>query len=146
MCPTIGAGERIVADMSACRSRAPQRGELIPVKLPGSNALFTKRVVGTAGDTVRAGPTNEVIVNGRPLSPSDICGKPIVEQSPFVQLPSFPSTTLPAGSFFVVGDNLPNSNDSRYPEFGLVRAEQVEAQPRFIYWSPGRSRIGWRTQ
>jgi signal peptidase I len=146
MCPTICAGERIVADMSAYRSRAPQRGEVILLTLRTSNTLLTKRVVGIAGDTVEAGPKNEVIVNGNPVKPPEICGKPVVEQNPFVQLPYFPSTTVPPGSFFVVGDNLPNSNDSRYPEFGLVRADQVEGQPLFLYWSPGRSRIGCPTR
>lgn len=146
MCPTICTGERIVADMSAYRSRAPQRGEVILLTLPISHTLLTKRVVGIAGDTVEAGPKNEVIVNGNQLKPREICGKPVVEQNPFDQLPYFPSTIVPQGSFFVVGDNLANSNDSRYPEFGLVRADQVEGKPLFLYWSPGRSRIGCPTE
>jgi signal peptidase I len=146
MCPTICAGERIVGDMSAYRSRAPQRGEVILLRLPISNTLLTKRVVGIAGDTVEAGPRNEVIVNGNPLKPPEICGKPVVEQSPFDQLPHFPSVTVPQGSFFVVGDNLTNSNDSRYPGFGLVRADQVEGQALFLYWSSGHSRIGCPTK
>jgi signal peptidase I len=132
--------------MSAYRSRPPQRGDVILLTLPIRDTLFTKRVVGIAGDTVEAEPKHEVIVNGNPLKPPEICGKPVVEQNPFVQLPYFPSTTVPPGSFFVVGDNLPNSNDSRYPEFGLVRADQVEGQPLFLYWSPGRSRIGCSTK
>jgi signal peptidase I len=146
MCPTICAGERVVADMSAYRSRSPQRGELVLLKLPISDALFTKRVVGIAGDTVEAGPLNEVLVNGTRLIPPEICGTPVIKQNPSDELPYFPSTRVPQGSFFVVGDNLANSNDSRYPEFGLVRADQLQGKPLFLYWSPGHSRIGCRTQ
>jgi len=146
MCPTICAGERIVADMSAYRSRAPQRGELVLLKLPISNALLIKRVVGIAGDTVDAGPMNAVIVNRQRLRSPQICGSPVMERNPLDELPYFPSTTVPKGSFFVVGDNLANSNDSRYPGFGLVTADQLQGEPLFLYWSPGRSRIGCPTQ
>ena len=146
MCPTICPGERIVADMDAYHLRSPQRGELILLKLPAAQALLIKRVIGVAGDTIEAGPKNEVIVDGKQLNPPGTCGTPVLEQNPTGELPNFPSTTVPEGSFFVVGDNLANSNDSRFPEFGLVSVDQVRGKPLFLYWSPGRSRIGCRTQ
>lgn len=146
MCPTMCNGERIVADMDAYRLRSPQRGELILLRLPATQALLNKRVIGVAGDTVKAGPNNEVIVDGKPLNPVPVCGSPVRERDSKEELPNFPSTTVPEGYFFVVGDNLANSNDSRFPDFGLVSAEQVRGKPLFLYWSPGRSRIGCPTQ
>jgi signal peptidase I len=146
MCPTVCPGERIVADMDAYRTRSPRRGEIVLLKLPTTQALLIKRVIGVAGDTVGAGSNNEVLVDGKPLNSVEVCGTPVLEKNSSEDLPDFPSIRVPEGSFFVVGDNLANSNDSRYPEFGLVSADQLRGKPRFLYWSPGRSRIGCRTR
>jgi signal peptidase I len=146
MCPTICPGERIVADMAGYHSSGPERGDLVLLKLPLSRSLFIKRVIGVAGDTVEAGPNNEVIVDGKPLTSPRVCGAPAIASNPDKELPNFPATKVPKGYFFVVGDNLADSNDSRFPEFGLVGADQLRGKPLFIYWSTGRSRIGCRTQ
>jgi len=45
-------------------------------------------------------------------------------------------------TLFVVGDNLDQTLDSRYPGYGLVQRDLVEGKALFIYWSPGTSRIG----
>jgi hypothetical protein len=45
------------------------------------------------------------------------------------------------GTFFVVGDNLDQSFDSRVPEFGNVTLDMLRGKPLYFYWSPGRSRI-----
>ena len=146
MCPTICRGERVVAEKGAYVSRNPQRGELIVLELPEEQALLIKRVIGVAGDTVEPGPKNEVMVNGKALKPPGICGRPPMDQVAKGELPGFPPTKVPKGYFFVVGDNLANSNDSRYPEFGLVSVVQLREKPVFIYWSPNGSRIGCKTQ
>jgi type IV secretory pathway protease TraF len=48
----------------------------------------------------------------------------------------------PQGTFFVVGDNLANSFDSRIPEFGPVSADMIRGKPLFLYWSPNLRHIG----
>jgi hypothetical protein len=56
---------------------------------------------------------------------------------------SFRSTTVPEGTFFVVGgDNLEDSYDSRIREFGAVTADMIRGRPLYFYWSPTFSRIG----
>jgi len=146
MCPTICAGERIVADMAAYQAGSPQRGDVVLLKLPAEQALFVKRVIGVAGDTVESGPNNEVLVDGKPLPSLRVCGSPVVPANAGAELSKFPATKVPKGYFFVVGDDLADSNDSRFPEFGLVAANQMRGKPLFIYWSTGRSRIGCRAQ
>ena len=49
---------------------------------------------------------------------------------------------IPPGYFFVVGDNLLNSYDSRFSEFGLVSSEELRGHPLNIYWSSENSRLG----
>ena len=82
MCPTICAGERIVADMEAYQAKGPQRGDVVLLRLPAEQALFIKRVIGVAGDTVEAGPNNEVLVDGKPLTLPRVCGSPVVTPNP----------------------------------------------------------------
>ena len=41
--------------------------------------------------------------------------------------------------YFVVGDNINNSRDSRY--FGLISADMIIGKPLFVYWSHKTGRI-----
>ncbi|SRR6266404_867195 len=142
MCPTICLGERIVADMHAYKSKPLQRGDLILIKHPSSEGLFVKRVIAVAGDTVTPGPSLSIIVNGQPFNPPAPCGKPILKTKDSADYSMFQSTTVPAGSLFVVGDNVGYSFDSRIPEFGSTTPDMVRGKPLFLYWSPSISRIG----
>ncbi len=142
MCPTICLGERLVADMHAYKSKQPQRGDLVLMKHPSLGALFVKRVIGIAGDTVSPGPSGTVVVNGEQFSAPAPCGIPVWEKMDSADYSAFQSTIVPEGAFFVVGDNLGNSFDSRIPEFGPATPGMVRGKPLFLYWSPGKSRIG----
>jgi len=144
MRPTICEGERIVADMNAYQTKSPQRGQIILFyHEPG--VIFVKRVIGVGGDTVEPGPPGvegKILVNGNPIKFPETCGKPVVTQDMAQEAPAFPVTKVPKDSFFVVGDNLGNSNDSRIPGFGFVSADELRGEPLSLYWSPGRSRVG----
>ncbi len=142
MCPTICIGERIAADMHAYKSKAPLRGDLVLIKHPSSDALFIKRVIAIAGDTVTPGPNGSIIVNRHSFDPPAPCGKPISATKESADYSIFHSIIVPAGSLFVVGDNLSNSFDSRIPEFGPATPDMVRGKPLFLYWSPSISRIG----
>jgi signal peptidase I len=144
MCPTICMGERIVADMGAYKSNPPERGDVILLSHGSSPALFLKRVIGVSGDVVTSGPNGAIFVNGKQLTFPKVCGTPAEQQRIAANYSSFQSTKIAEGAFFVVGDNLENSFDSRFPEFGPVVREQVRGRPLYIYWSSGHSRIGCR--
>jgi signal peptidase I len=148
MCPTVCRDERIVADRDAYQTKSPQRGEIILFyHEPG--AIFVKRVIGVGGDTVEPGLSGadaRILVNGNPIMFPQTCGRPVVTQDMSQEAPAFPVTKVPEGSFFVVGDNLGNSNDSRIPGFGFVSASQLRGKPLLLYWSPGHSRIGCRVR
>lgn len=146
MCPTICSGERIIADVGAYKSKSPQRGDLVLLAHKSSTALFIKRVIGIPGDIVEPGPAGNILVNGKlPIRP-DVCGSPLQKKSDPADYSTFKSTRVPEGTFFVVGDNLDTSFDSRTPEFGPVVSDQLRGKPLFLYWSPGRSRIGCPTR
>jgi signal peptidase I len=123
---------------------------------------YVKRVIGLPGDRIRMDGRN-VVVNGKPLPEhqieaidhNDKAPLEIVNDSPrrpgdlydvyyspdFVEedYPIFKfegdghEIVVPAGKYFVMGDNRNNSEDSRY--WGFVPRELVIGRAMFVYWS-----------
>ncbi len=141
MCPTICEGERIMADMEAFKVKSPQRGDIAMLDMKSGNGLWIKRVIAVGGDSIKRGSHGEILVNGNPLPQPSICGTPRMPTSDGMVM-NFDPVTVPAGSFFVVGDNLSHSNDSRAPGFGYPSAGEIRGKPLYLYWSPIASRIG----
>jgi signal peptidase I len=142
MCPTICLNERVIAGMDVFSARPPERGEVILFDHPPGGQKFLKRVVAVGGDTVAPGPANTVLVNGKAVEWPQVCGEPVQDATLSGEPIKFQPFTVPKDSFFVVGDNLDHSLDSRYPGYGFVQRDLVEGKALFIYWSPGKSRIG----
>src|SRR5687768_8222741 len=129
MAPTIMPGERVTVDYSAYAVTSPKRWDVIAFRPPvHSNAVFVMRVVGMPGETV-AFATGSITVNGRPLSlPMKLTNVTylVIDRLPHAAL--FMSTNspyvVPQKSYFVLGDNSANANDSRYwgavPEMNIV--------------------------
>jgi len=136
---------------------APRRGDVIVFAYPKNPVLnYVKRVIGLGGDTVemRAG---QVRVNGRRLvepyvqrvDPArDITDPEFSWQRTYaIGAPDDPRRLrptrdnwgpllVPAGKFFVLGDNRDNSADSRY--WGFVDAGAVKGRPMVVYFSYDR--------
>ena len=142
MCPTICLNERVIVGMDAFNARAPERGDVILFTHPPGGQRFLKRVVAVGGDKIAPGPANTILVNGKAVAWPDVCGEPLRNTAPSAEPITFLALTVPKDSFFVVGDNLNQSLDSRYEGYGFVQRDQVQGQALLIYWSPGRSRIG----
>ena len=140
MCPAICLNERMMADMNAYISKPPKRGDVVMISRPNQSTFLVKRIVGLPGDVISQSG-GEILVNGQSAKFPVPCGIPDRRGSVDGEM-NFSSSIVPNDQFFVVGDNLPNSFDSRLPEFGPVKAEQIRGRPLFLYWSPGRSRIG----
>jgi len=146
MCPTICEDERFLVGMDAFASHPPRRGDVIMFEPPiaEKGLLYAKRVVGLPGDTVARGPSNTILINGRPLVLPPPCGRDNVYEHLAAWGPPFEPVKVPDNSLFVIGDNLDNSYDSRF--FGVVRFENVRAKALLVYWSPKPSRLGCKIQ
>jgi signal peptidase I len=117
--------------------RDPQRGDIIVFKYPQDEKRdFIKRIVAGPGESVQI-RGNQVFVDGRPL------GEPYVKR---VDAPppaggqaycgyayGCEPTVVPAQSYFVMGDNRDNSQDSRY--WGFVKRDKIKGKAFLIYWS-----------
>ena len=112
----------------------PARGDIIVFKYPQDEKKdFIKRVVGLPGDRVDV-RQQQVYINDRPLVEAYA-----VHQGPSTQgqainpRDDYGPVTVPAGAYFVMGDNRDHSLDSRY--WGFVRAEKIKGRAFLIYWS-----------
>ncbi|MDH7485419.1 MAG: signal peptidase I [Anaerolineae bacterium] len=102
----------------------PQRGDVIVFHAPDRDKDYIKRVIGLPGETIEM-RQGQVFINGRPL------------QEPYEtrrNVLSAPTVTLGPDELFVMGDNRPNSNDSR--NWGSLSMEQVVGKALLCYWPP----------
>jgi signal peptidase I len=101
--------------------------------LPGASPeTFVKRVVGLPGDTIQIS-NGHVIRNGRrePDAYISACGG-----SPECTFAK--AVKVPAGDYYMMGDNRGNSDDSRY--WGPVPRHDIIGEAFFTYWP--LSRVG----
>jgi len=101
---------------------AVHRGDVVSVRLP-SGEYYIKRVVAVAGDVVDL-QDGQLYINGQPESGTYFIG-PTKPEEGIVTYPY----TIAEGNVFVLGDNRPDSVDSR--SFGAVNVLQVQGVIRF---------------
>jgi signal peptidase I len=105
------------------------RGDVIAFVHAGDDgrAVYLKRVIGVPGDRITI-EQGVVWVNGIRLD------------EPYVSLrdaAGLPATTVPGDSFFVLGDNRGESDDSR--AFGAVPQSAVIGRAAFVVWPLNRA-------
>ena len=124
-------------------TREPHRGDLVAFKTEGlsdlpSSEIYVKRVIGEPGEHLRI-TDGHLFINEKETIVSGAFGSIF-----FVLPPLFDSArahedlTIPAGHYFVVGDNTTNSADSRM--WGPVPRGNIIG--RIVYRYAPLSRMG----
>jgi len=149
MAPTLFGslehGDRILANKYTYLFGDPKRGDITIFETDGIQGLtkgkdYIKRVIGLPGDVIYL-EGDQVFINGKPYEDAawDLPGfnfhfprlpLPLSKKVPF---------TVPANSYFVLGDNPLNSRDSRY--FGAVPRENFHGRVFAIYRPLKRARF-----
>lgn len=161
--PTLLVGDFLLVNKQVGQEVAPHifppanvihRGDVIVFHYPVDASLhLVKRVIGLPGDRIRL-RDEQVYVNGsalrepyavyRPSVPDSYrdefphmaSADPGVDSRWWIQMRSLVSQgelTVPADSYFVLGDNRNDSEDSRY--WGFVPRNAIVGKPILVYFS-----------
>jgi signal peptidase I len=125
--PHIDSGEYVLINTIAYRFATPQRGQLVAFAHERTAPeVFLKRIIGVPGDTIRI--DHGVVYRNGAVLPEDYVR--------FRDDRSFAQVTVPAGEYYVLGDNRAQSEDSR--AWGFVSAGDIIGRAMYGLWPPSR--------
>ncbi len=121
--PTLRVGDTIVATPYRGAER-PERGDVIVFRSPSSrDEMMVKRVIARPGDLIES-REGQLMIGGHALAEPYV-----IDHSRVV----IPAQVVPADCYYVMGDNRPNSSDSRL--WGVVARGSVVGRARIVLWS-----------
>jgi signal peptidase I len=119
MSPTFENGQYLIVDELSYHFEAPARGDVIVFRYPKDpSQFFIKRIIGLPGETVT--------IHDNTVSVKETSGQTVALNEPYVVNQgdgSDATYVIPPGQYFVMGDNRPESSDSRV--WGLLPAGNI---------------------
>jgi len=113
MYPTLKVNDRVLVNKLSYDVHPVHRGDVVVFKSPPNEGAdikdLIKRVIGLPGETVESAD-GHILINGKALD------EPYLKDGVFTG--PVEKTVVPPGRYWVMGDNRPNSKDSRY--FGTI--------------------------
>ncbi|MFV0455300.1 MAG: signal peptidase I [Pseudomonas sp.] len=138
-----------VVDTKVIEVSDPKRGDVMVFRYPSDpNINYIKRVIGLPGDKVRYSSDKRLFINGTPVAETLIGEEPgslgsarlfeeklgeaehlIRKEMGRYRIEPDREWTVPAGHYFMMGDNRDNSNDSRYWQDARIPADLAGMVP-----------------
>jgi signal peptidase I len=144
MVPTLGVNDRILVQKAFFTWHDVHEGDIVVFSHPPldncpgpSGGDLVKRVIGLPGQTIYSSG-NSIFINGHLLSEpylpaNDPLGPPIASRlHPF---------KVPAGEFYMLGDNRAISCDSRY--WGPIKGTTIVGKVILDWWTNGHPFFRW---
>ncbi len=130
MVPTLLVGDRLIIEKVSYRFHPPQAGDIVVFDPPpqlqergyARDQAFIKRIIGLPGQIIEV-RDRQVWVDQHPLQ------EPYVAEAPDYQMPP---VKVPPGSYFVMGDNRNNSNDSHV--WGFLPSDNLIGRACFRFF------------
>lgn len=131
MHPAVLSGDHVFVDRLAYAFTEPKRGDIAVYIAPRLNVPFAKRIIGLPGETIEI-HDKVVFINGRKL---DEPYAHFVRGSKTEEFPgdSMDPMSIPPDTYFIMGDNRDNSNDSRFS--GPVQRGKILGKARTVFLS-----------
>lgn len=159
--PTLINGDRVLVNKYVYNSNEPKIGDLILFPYANDPGVpYVKRIIGREGDKIEI--KNDILyVNDEqvPLKKVGVYEDAIIKEADeyietlgdhkyhildqYQRNDSFGPVIVPENTFFVLGDNRDNSEDSRH--YGFVDKRNVKGKAEIIIWSktPNKFHINW---
>lgn len=130
MFPTLEINDRLVIEKVSYYLKSPQFGDIIVFTPPSqlqeigyaADQAFIKRIIGQPGQTIE-------VKNGRVYIDNQPQFERYIAEEPHYQLPP---VKVPENSYFVMGDNRNDSNDSHV--WGFLPQENIIGRAVFRFW------------
>jgi signal peptidase I len=114
----------------------PRRGDVVVFIEPVQRQKdFIKRLIAVGGETVEV-RDGKVLINDKPVTEGAIANIHYYNDGDYARPGQ--KITVPAGHFFMMGDNSGSSHDSRY--WGYVPEYLLVGKAQFIFWPLNRIR------
>ena len=125
--PTLHDRQRLLVNKALYFFREPEAGEVVVFQPPDNRrADYIKRIIALPGDVVEV-KMGVVYVNGSPLD------EPYIKDQPSYTLAP---KEIPENSYFVLGDNRNNSNDSH--KGWTVPRQNIVGKAWLSIWPPSQ--------
>jgi signal peptidase I len=143
------SSDRVLACRICLDFGPPSRGDIVVFNTPseaasrcGEGGTFVKRVIGLPGDTVKEDDSGFIYIRGPDSKKFVKLNEPYVTKDQRLRDSGHfgQSWHVPPNSYFMMGDNRPQSCDSR--TWGSVPRSKLIGIVFFVYWPPDR--IGFR--
>ena len=125
MKPTLYEGQILIISKISYFIGTPTRGEIVVVNDSLERKDLIKRVIGMPNETIDI-KEDHVFINDIELNPD------------YTELPTqdngFQKSKVPDESYFVMGDNRPESRDSRSESLGFVKKSDIVGKAVFRVW------------
>lgn len=129
--PTFENGDYLIVDEISYRFSEPKRGEVVVFRHPENpNQRLIKRIIGLPRETIKFEDGKIIILNEN--------GEIVLDESGYLpsyiqtEPRSFESITLSKDEYLALGDNRPNSSDSRI--FGPISKEKIIGKVLVRVW------------
>ncbi|HEY4946974.1 MAG TPA: signal peptidase I [Acidimicrobiales bacterium] len=146
MVPTLQVGDRIIVNKLSYDLHSIHRGDIVVFARPPledqAYADLVKRVIGLPGETISS-EDGHIYINGQrlaepwlPPGPDSYTGALPSDANQQFNMPG--PVKIPAGEYYVMGDNRTDSEDSRF--FGPIPKSLIVGRAVAVVWPLGHAK------